>query len=204
MKGLLIKDIYTLTKQFKLLFVFIIVFSLVPRYSMSAFAMCYSAMLPITALAYDERSKWDKLAAMMPYSTRNIILSKYLLGYICIAIATVLSVIGKIGYAVFTHSQISVDTIVELLPMLCIAILLQAFNLPFMFKMGVEKGRLVFILTIAIIVIGGSSFSEQIAELLQTVTVNLGVLVSVLVLATIIINVISILISESLYKKREA
>lgn len=204
MKGLLIKDIYTLIKQFKLFFVFIIVFSLVPGYSMSAFVLCYSAMLPITALAYDERSKWGIFAAMMPYSTRSIILSKYLLGYICVAIAAVLSVVGKIGYSVFTHSEISVNALVEILPMLCIATLLQAFNLPFMFKMGVEKGRLLFILTTVIIVIVGMAFSEKITELLQTVNVSLGFLVSVLVLVTIIINVISILISESLYKKREA
>ena len=40
--------------------------------STASFAFVYSAMLPITAMAYDERSKWDKLAAMMPYSKRSI------------------------------------------------------------------------------------------------------------------------------------
>ena len=46
--------------------------------------MLYAAMMPISALAYDENCKWDQLAAMMPYSVRDIVLSKYLFGYICL------------------------------------------------------------------------------------------------------------------------
>ena len=64
----------------KIFLVLLVAFALIPGYSMSAFAVMYAAMLPMTALAYDERSKWDTLAAMMPYSTGALVLSKYLLG----------------------------------------------------------------------------------------------------------------------------
>ena len=80
MKGLLLKDWYTLIKQMKIMLVLMLVFACVPGYSMAAFAVVYAAMLPVTALAYDERSKWDELAAMLPYSVREIVGGKYVLG----------------------------------------------------------------------------------------------------------------------------
>ena len=95
MKGLLLKDCFTLVKQMKIFLLIIIVFSLVPGYSMSAFAIVYSALLPMSALAYDERSKWDSLAAMMPYRPRDMVLSKYLLGVGAVLAAVVLSFIAQ-------------------------------------------------------------------------------------------------------------
>lgn len=68
MKGLFIKDLYTLAKQMKIFLLMIVVFAVVPNGSMAGFAIVYSAMLPMTSLAYDERSHWDELAATMPYS----------------------------------------------------------------------------------------------------------------------------------------
>lgn len=54
MKGLLIKDFYTVVTQLKIFVILIIVFALIPGYSMGAFAMVYAALLPINALAWDE------------------------------------------------------------------------------------------------------------------------------------------------------
>ena len=85
MKGLLLKDWYTLIKQMKIMLVLMLVFACVPGYSMAAFAVVYAAMLPVTALAYDERSKWDELAAMLPYSVREIVGGKYVLGVTAVA-----------------------------------------------------------------------------------------------------------------------
>lgn len=87
MKGLLLKDWYTLIKQMKIMLVLMLVFACVPGYSMAAFAVVYAAMLPVTALAYDERSKWDELAAMLPYSVREIVGGKYVLGVTAVAAA---------------------------------------------------------------------------------------------------------------------
>ena len=69
MKGLLIKDWKTLLKQMKVMLVIVVVLACIPGTYMAAFALFYAAMLPITALAYDERAKWDELAAMMPDRT---------------------------------------------------------------------------------------------------------------------------------------
>ena len=59
MKGLLIKDWKTLLKQMKVMLVIVVVFTCIPGTYMAAFALFYAAMLPLTALAYDETmSDW--------------------------------------------------------------------------------------------------------------------------------------------------
>ena len=89
MKALIIKDTYVIWRQMKYFLVLILLFSALPSGFNNAFAVIYTSMLPYTALAYDERSKWDQLAAMMPYSTRDAVRSKYVFGWLCIGGAAV-------------------------------------------------------------------------------------------------------------------
>ena len=81
MKALLLKDWYVLRKQVWSYLLIVLVWGLIPSLTLNLLAVVYGAMIPYTAMAYDERSKWDQMAAMMPYSIRDIVLSKYLLGW---------------------------------------------------------------------------------------------------------------------------
>ena len=60
MKALMLKDTYVIWRQMKYFLVMILIFSALPSGFNNAFAVVYAAMLPYTALAYDERSKWDQ------------------------------------------------------------------------------------------------------------------------------------------------
>ncbi len=84
MIGLLKKDLFVADKSGRLLLVLALGFSLIPPLGAfgSTYAMMLALMMPITTLAYDERSKWDRYAAMLPYSPEQIVWSKYLLAYI--------------------------------------------------------------------------------------------------------------------------
>ncbi|MFR3921142.1 MAG: ABC-2 transporter permease [Dysosmobacter welbionis] len=84
MSALLLKDYYVIFRQMKIFLLLILVFSCIPGTFYSTFAVVYASMLPYTALAYDERSRWDQMAAMMPYSARDVVLSKYLFGWIAV------------------------------------------------------------------------------------------------------------------------
>lgn len=105
MKGLLLKDWYTLIKQMKIMLMLMLVFACVPGYSMAAFAVVYAAMLPVTALAYDERSKWDELAAMLPYSVREIVGGKYVLGVTAVAAAGAVAAVAQLILSRFGWTQ---------------------------------------------------------------------------------------------------
>ena len=203
MKGLLIKDFYTLTKQLKIFLLFIVFFSLMQGFSTASFAFVYSAMLPITAMAYDERSKWDKLAAMMPYSKRSLVIEKYLLGYICLAAVVILSFIVKIVFSIYSKEPISAEVLMESLLLACLAVLFLAINLPCMFKFGVEKGRLLFFALIVMLVIGGAALGDKITQWINLLQVDFIKLIFIAVLLAVVVNTISIAYSIRIYKKRE-
>ena len=65
MSALILKDFYVLWKQMRLFLLLLLVFSAIPGSFNSTFVVVYAAMLPYTAMAYDERSKWNQMAAML-------------------------------------------------------------------------------------------------------------------------------------------
>ena len=150
MKSLLLKDCYVITKQLKIFLVIIPVIALTTGGSMNALAILLGAVLPMTAIAYDERSKWEQLAAMMPYSKFELIFSKYLLGYICMLGATLLALVGQI-----IGKSVGIMQIEDSNNILFIAVIggliFIAINTPILFRFGSEKGRFVFIIAMAII-----------------------------------------------------
>ena len=196
MIALVKKDLYVLVKQMKLFLLFILVFSLLPSTSTHVFAVVYASMLPYTAMAYDERSKWDQLAAMLPYSTRDMVLSKFVLGWMFIAGAAGLSLVARTVTAVFTHQ--GADVAATFL-YFCVAVLLLAVTLPLMFRFGVEKGRALMIF----IVVAGAISSASAMEISSDASFTAPPLLAlVLPVAAVVGSFLSVNISMRLYARR--
>ena len=81
MKALLWKDICLLRRQLRLFIFAMLVFAAIPNSYIQLFAVAYASMLPYNTIALDEQSHWDQLAAMMPYSDRDVVLTKYIVGW---------------------------------------------------------------------------------------------------------------------------
>ena len=148
MSALILKDFYVLRKQLGFLLIFILIFSCLPGQTFQAFAVVYAALLPYTCLAYDERSKWDQLAAVLPYSVRDIVLGKYVLGWIATAGAAVLcgviqGVLSLTGAGSFSPAGILTSA--------CASVWIMDLTLPLMFRFSVERGRLMVILIIFLV-----------------------------------------------------
>lgn len=141
MKGLLCKDACTLVRQVGIMLALVVLFGCVQRGSMTAVAIFYASLLPMTALAYDERCKWDTMAAGMPYSDLALVGSKYVLGAVCVAGATVVCLLAQLAFGSFRAEDAATTLVIALL-----AFGLNVIELPVMFRFGVEKGRLVFLL----------------------------------------------------------
>ncbi len=203
MKGLLLKDYYTLFKQMKIFILMIVVFSCLPGYSSSSFAIVYAAMLPITALAYDERSKWDSLAVMMPYSSKDIVLSKYLIGYAMITGVFVLTALAQGALMLIKDVPYETENIVALALTVCVAFVMQAVNLPVMFKLGVEKGRIAFFLAIAVTVFATMSLGGKLLEMISVINSNLVFILLASFITTLVFNITSIRVSTLIYQKKE-
>ena len=202
MKALLIKDSYVIWKQMKFFLLIILVFSAIPSSFNNVFAIVDASMLPYTALAYDERSKWDQLAAMMPYSTRDAVLSKYVFGWLCIGGAAVLSgllqmALSRVVGRVFLPGVM----VLSVLGAVCIL----AISLPLMFRMGVEKGRLAMFLVI-FLVCGAAGAIAHIAESVGSGTVFAfqGPILVVLLIAALVLTAVSVPLSMRFYTKRQS
>ena len=96
MKGLLIKDAYTMMKETKYFFILAVVMAFFQNDFLFSYIIVYAASLPIAALAYDERAKWDKMAETLPLTVGQIIGSKYIMGYVSVGIAMLLAISGKL------------------------------------------------------------------------------------------------------------
>ena len=201
MKALILKDTYVIWRQMKYFLVMLLLFCALPNGFNNAFAVVYAAMLPYTALAYDERSKWDQLAAMMPYSTRDIVLCKYVFGWLCIGGAAVLSsLLQTVLSLVIDRPFLPSVMALSVLGALCIL----ALSLPLMFRMGVEKGRLGMFLIIFLIC-GGAGAISHIADSMSRGTpfAFQGPILAMMLLAALVLNAVSVPLSMRFYAKRQ-
>ena len=202
MKALIIKDTYVIWRQMKYFLILILIFSALPSGFNNAFAVIYTSMLPYTALAYDERSKWDQLAAMMPYSTRDAVLSKYVFGWLCIGGAAVLSGLLQMALSLVVDRVFLPGVMVlSVLGAVCIL----AISLPLMFRLGVERGRLGMFLVI-FLVCGAAGAIAHIAESVGSGTVFAfqGPVLGVTLLAALVLTAVSVPLSMRFYTKRQS
>ena len=207
MRGLIIKDLLNLKKQAGYLTLFIALYAILSIYMgnvefVAGMIILLCAILPITAMSYDERAKWDRYALSMPVSRRDVVLSKYMLGLLLILPGSLLALICGI---------IAGDTsILELLAIIgCCAgmgFLIFSVMLPIMFKIGVEKARIAIIIaalipTLAIIAASKLSFSGDIGLWLANLSPATLAAVALLILA--VVAAISISCSLRIYGRKE-
>lgn len=199
MKGLLIKDFYTLSKHARFMLLVVVVFALMPGSSMGMFAVVYTAMMPMYAMSYDERSKWDHLAAALPYPRRTIVLSRYLLGALLLGAVTLLSMAGGLVYQLLGKGAFSPNTVLGLT---AVGLAFQALILPFLFKLGVEKGRMAYIGGLALLV-GGTVALNSITETSIPLNAMLNAQGALALPIALALTALSIPISVKLYEKRD-
>ena len=158
MSALILKDCYVIFRQLKIFLVLILAFSCIPGAFYSTFAVVYAAMLPYTALAYDERSRWDQMAAMMPYADRDIVLGKYVFGWLSTAAAAAATfVLQTVLAAVWSGAE--GPSVPVILLSVCVAVCILDITLPMMFRFGVEKARLAMFLIIFLVCAGAGAIS---------------------------------------------
>ncbi len=202
MKGLFIKDYYTLVKQLGFFLIFIVVFACMPGFSFLTFAIVYATLMPMTSIAYDERSKWDKLAAMMPYSKTDLVLSKYMLGLFIILATAVFSCFAQAVIGIFTHTVLNGMFFAQLALIICFAVIIESIELPVLIGFGVEKGRLLMIVFMVAAGVGGASLVDNVVKY-SFQDLNLAVVIPLAALAAVIVGTISVMISVALYKGKK-
>jgi len=87
MKGLLLKDYYTIIKYCRFYLIMLLIFIVISSIGeTSPFFMFYPALIawliPVTLISIDEKEKWDIYCSTLPFDRKQMISEKYLLGFL--------------------------------------------------------------------------------------------------------------------------
>ena len=155
-RGLLLKDIFELWAQCRVQLVLTGVYLLLPLFikGIGLFAsvgMMLLAMMPVYALGYDERCRWERYALAMPVQKSDLFWSRFLLGVIAIALGAAVQAL----VALLTGRGELLSSLAVTAPSAVVYLLI---TLPLMMKLGVEKGRfLLLLLTMAFMLLSGAA-----------------------------------------------
>jgi hypothetical protein len=202
MIGLILKDFMNLKKQFKvlgLIILFYFIFSKATNNN-SMFGTMVTlvfAMLPITALSFDEKANWDKYGLTMPVSRSEVVISKYILGIIASLSAGILNFVAQL----LLGTEINADSLMMISIIFGVSILFFSLLLPIIFQFGVEKGRLLMFIVLALPTLIILLFKDHFDITLTQDLLNKAMYA--LPLLAIAILILSMLLSILIYKNKE-
>ena len=154
MSGLLLKDFYLLKKYGRgyvvIAAIFVAVSFMNPENLFFFFYPCViSGLVPITLISYDEREKWTVYAGTLPVTRAQMVSSKYWISLITGGIVMALMAAGQ-TFARVRNGGLGPDYAVTLLGMISVILLVPALILPFVFRLGAEKGRIAYVVVLVV------------------------------------------------------
>lgn len=207
MKGLILKDLYMMVKYFRNYLLILLVFmgvSFVQEdslfFAFYPFLIC--GMIPVNLLAYDERSHWDIYCGTLPVTRDMVVSAKYLIGLLIQGLVFLVAALGQ-AVRIAMRGSFDWESYLVLMSMMAMLSLFSpSIPLPFMFKLGVEKGRMAYYVMIFTITFGayiaGLAFNEQLQA-----TIPFGAVLALGVVLAAAVYAVSWYLSIIFYRKRE-
>lgn len=206
MKGLLYKD-FCLMKKHCRAYLFVVVFLLLAAVMeedglfMLLYPCMLAGMVPVTLMGYDERSGWDRYCAMLPYTEAQIVSAKYVVGLLMQVIVMALSATAQVLRA-WRFGDAGVPLGVLMAMMVTASFTSVGLCMPFMFKFGVEKGRIAYYLMIGMVCLPCAAVSMSFGGASAAAMPGAPVWLAAAALSTAIYAA-SWCVSVAWYKKRE-
>ncbi|MCI6627373.1 MAG: ABC-2 transporter permease [Tenericutes bacterium] len=208
MVGLIKKDLLMIKSNLKMVLIMLVVFfimSLQGEFDISFVPPFIVVMLFMSTFSYDEFNKWDAYAVTLPNGRKNVVKSKYVASLILTIVTIILTIIlnSLVG---LINNNLEFDKFISTI-MGCVfgVILIQSIMYPFIFKYGMEKGRIgLFVISFAIVgIIGLLSSVLKINIPTNVVTFFDNYWFVIIPLISIVLLLISYKISEKIYLKKE-
>jgi len=206
-KGLLLKDWYMMKKYCRYYLFCAVGFTILSLMSAgNMFFVFYPCllcgMIPVNLIGYDERSRWMQYSGTMPYTKAQIVSGKYVIGLF--AQLAVLLVMGTAQAAkmMITGDFVPGEVVVLMLLLLIVSTLSSSICLPFIFKLGVEKGRTAYYVMIGF-VCGASALASGLFADQPAAEIQPNLVLAILAVVGIGIYIFSWYMSVVFYKKRE-
>ncbi|MCH5317550.1 MAG: ABC-2 transporter permease [Eubacterium sp.] len=205
MKGLLIKDLYMAKKHSLLLIIISLLFFGISFFGKSIYFSYYPiaiiSILPMNILAYDDYYRWNKNEVVLPVSRAQAVLEKYVLLFILILPAIIISNI--VFFFVFHFGLREIISLISL--MLFAGVMVPSVVFPICFKIGYTRakafiGIMIPIIMAAIVLINVGNLSGEMMIIGKFTPQQNAYLFAV---AAIVLLGVSMLLSINFYKKRE-
>ena len=204
MKGLLLKDLTMMLKYGRITLLACLLFSVAgcfgePNLFFMLYPVVIGSVMAQSLIAYDERSGWDSYCDALPVTRAQVVTGKYLIALIVFAVFFILGVTGQLISSVRGGGQ-SILSVIALLA--AGGLIIPAVLLPFSFRFGTEKGRIVYLVTVGLalgsVATLGYVKGSNPSGLNMTSGAALGLL-----LTAVVVFIVSWRLSILLYKNRE-
>lgn len=217
MTGLILKDFLILRKTLRSYLLILIV------YAGIAFSGAWSAdivgvlmvvmvmMLPMNVFAYDKQCQWDTYGLALPVGRTKTVAARYL----CVLLLCVFSVAltALLGAALYAAGRIDepAEFMVTCSVMGLMSILVNAIMLPFLYKFGPERARMMFfgimggIVLLAVLILGplGGIDRLKALELEQPTLAQLTIVPVIAGIAGLVLLALSFLLSRHFYGNQD-
>lgn len=207
MKGLLLKDWYMMKKYCRAYLLIAVVFIAVSLGNEdNMFFVFYPCllcgMIPVNLLGYDERSRWIQYSGTLPYTRTQLVSVKYLIGLFAqMAMVIVTGIVQAVKMSI-NGNFVWNDFVVLILLLLIVATLTSSISLPFIFKLGVERGRTAYYVMVGFVCAASVVASRLFIGKMQA-EIEPNVFLVILALVGVGVYVLSWYLSIVFYKKRE-
>lgn len=205
MLGFIKKDLYSIKSNIKiysLIFVAYAILGLQKGNSFAIFPAFFSVILFMSTFSYDEFNKWNAYSSTFPNGRKNLVKAKYLSALVFLFSVVALSEIISLVIGLI-QQNFKVSPMLSDIVMSCtIVMIIQAITLPFIFKFGVEKQRIIFVVIMGAgaALIAASSSLEGISIISNFIYKHWMV---ILLSISIVGYFISYKISERIFLKKE-
>ncbi len=209
MKGLIIKDLLTTKRNFKIIgiiFIIYIIMAFEGNNSLNFLPPFMSVMMMLSTFSYDEYNKWDAYAITLPKGRSNVVTAKYVITLLLVLASSLLVFILSILISYLTNGSLNVgDNLGLMVGSIIGTLLVESFMYPLIYKYGIEKGRLIiFVLVFGIAIGGGFLINVLDLSVLGIFLNKLGdYLLYIFIILIALIVFASYLISKRIYLHKE-
>lgn len=217
MTGLILKDLLILRKTLRSYLFMLIV------YVGIAFTGVWSAdivgvllvvmvvMLPMNVFAYDKQAKWDTYGLALPVGRTKTVAARYL----CVLLLCLLSVglTAILGVMLYAAGRVEepVEFLVSCSVMGLMSVLVNAIMLPFLYKFGPERARMMFfsimggivlLVVAALFPLGGLEWLKAL-ELAEPTPAQAAAIPAIAAVAGLALLAVSFLLSRHFYGAKD-
>ncbi len=157
MKSLILKDLYNIGHNTKSMLFIMVVFAAVfiPSSGVEGY-VCVCAilcsMMIVTTFSFDDASKWNQYAMIMPVSRKELVAGKFIVLAIFCAVGSLFGmVMGLAGGLILKKVSLDLTGLGGLLFSALVAwvisLILGSMSIPLVFRFGAEKGRVLLLVS---------------------------------------------------------